>query len=409
MMKKFDVIVCGGGPSGVCAALRAAREGMSVLLIEKNGCLGGVWTSGMVSWFLDVAGKEGIIREIIGLLSENGGGRFARGGNFLCEPESIKYLLETLCLEAGVRVRLYTLITGCDVRGREILSVRTHSKSGEEHFQGRFFIDATGDGDIGYFSGCRYEIGLQSGRVQQPMSLIALVNGLRHDDLKEYDNSEEQLSGIGAKRMLFEAMEKAGVKPSQAVPALYYLSNDLYLLTVTHEYGYDAENADDLTQATLIARSEIHHTIEALRKQGGIWKDMRVVTTAETIGVRDSRRILGVKSVNREDVLESKRCSDEICLSHFPIDVHAVSPENTSGYSYIGKTNGYGIPAGALIAEDIDNLLMAGKCISGDFYAQASYRVTGNASVTGEQAGAMAARCIKLSLHIVRDVLPFYG
>ena len=110
-MKSYDVIVCGGGPAGVCAAIRAARDGASVLIIEKNGCLGGVWTSGMVSWFLDLSGKQGIIQEITERLSERGDGRFARGGNFLCEPEGVKYLLEKMCRGSGVDIRLYTYVT----------------------------------------------------------------------------------------------------------------------------------------------------------------------------------------------------------------------------------------------------------------------------------------------------------
>ena len=404
-MKKYDVIVCGGGPAGVCSALRASREGVSVLLIEKNGCLGGIWTAGMVGLFLDTAGKGGIIREICERLENSDSGRFIRGGNFLCSPEDLKYLLETMCRESGVDIRLYTWITGCRKHGNKILSVCTHSKSGKEEFQGKIFVDATGDGDVGYFAGCQYEIGLHEGTVRQPMSLFALVSGLRYEDVKSFDNAVEPPSGESPKRLLNKALEEIGILPSQTLPALYHLSNDLYLFTVTHEYGYQSENANDLTAATLHARTEIHQIAKTLRKQGGIWRNIRVAATAETIGARDGRRILGVETVTREDILNSKRFDDAVCTAYFPMDVHAVSSEETSGYSYVGKTSGYGIPAGALIAKDMENLLMAGKCISGDFYAQASYRVTGIAAATGEQAGAMASACLKHSFHSVKEVL----
>jgi hypothetical protein len=213
--------------------------------------------------------------------------------------------------------------------------------------------------------------------------------------MRPYDNGAEWLEGINAKQLLFDAMKMTGKQPSQILPAIFYLSNDLYLLTMTHEYGCRADDAEALTEATLCAREEIQQMVAGLRELGGIWKNMRVVATAESIGIRDGRRIKGIASVSKEDVLESRRYADEVCLVHFPMDVHAITPEVKSGYSYVGKTQGYGIPAGALIAADIDNLFLAGRCISGDFYAHSSYRVTGNAAVTGEKAGAMAAYCIQ--------------
>lgn len=404
-MKSYDLIVCGGGPAGVCAAIRAARDGVSVLLVEKNGCLGGVWTSGMVSWLLDLEGKWGIIKEITERVSACGHGRFARGGNFLCEPEYVKYLLEKMCREAGVEIRLYTYITGTCVVDRKIHAVCTHSKSGKEQFAAKYIIDATGDGDVGYLAGCQYEIGLENGAFQQPLSLFALVNGLKYEDMRPYDNGAECLEGISPKQLLFEAMTRTGIQPSQTVPAMYYLSNDLYLLTMVHEYGCRADDAEALTKATLHAREEIHRMVAGLKKLGGIWKNICVVATAESIGVRDGRRIKGVAVVSKEDVLESKRCTDEVCLVHFPMDVHAISEEEKTGYSFVGRTQGYSIPAGALIAADIDNLFLAGRCISGDFYAHSSYRVTGNAAVIGEKAGEMATYCLQKSVLSSREIL----
>src|SRR5437868_6064801 len=110
---RYDVIVCGGGPAGVAAALSSARHGAKTLILEKNGCLGGVWTAGLLSHIVDHEGKSGILQEILGLLRQEGAQRWATDYDI----ESMKFVLETLCLRTGIEIQLHTSIVGADVVG----------------------------------------------------------------------------------------------------------------------------------------------------------------------------------------------------------------------------------------------------------------------------------------------------
>ncbi len=132
--------------------------------------------------------------------------------------------------------------------------------------------------------------------------------------------------------------------------------------------------------------------MDALRSLGGIWKDLRVVATAEHIGVREGRRIRGLYSVSTEDLVKGARHEDAVCRVTFPVDVHSTDPKVSKGITGEKvRAKPYDVPYRALVAKDAENLLMAGRCISGDFIAHSSYRVTGNSVPMGEAAGAAAA------------------
>ncbi len=382
----------------MCAAISAARRGASVLLLEQMNCLGGTWTSGLVTWMLDINNKKGyILNEIIDSLLRSDNGRFARGGSFIYEPEAMKRLLDEMCVKEGIDIRFHTFVCGAKKEDRKVTSVETISKSGKEDFVGKTFIDATGDGDLCVLAGAEYEMGNEDGMVQ-PMSMFAIVDGLDREELKEFDNSlEYEDEKCTAKDKLREEIKRSGAKCSQQQPALYYLHNDRFLLTANHQYGKFGINTEDLTNATISARREIAEVVDALRNLGGIWKNMRLVATAPSIGVREGRRIKGEYTLTVDDIYQLKKFPDSICDVSFVIDVHALEKENTIGYSDYGDEfeRDYQIPLRSAICKGFDNLYMTGRCISGDFSAHASYRVTGNAAVLGENIGKIAAESVK--------------
>ena len=394
-MNQFDVIVCGGGVAGVCAAIAAAREGASVLILERNGCLGGTWTAGLVTWLIDVSNKEGyIVNEMMERLQKMDRGHFGRGGNFLCEPEAMKLLLDIMCAEVRITVRLYTYVSEVMKDGSMLTAVQTVSKSGAEIFYGKYFIDATGDGDVCAMCRSQFHKGNVQGHMQ-PMTMFALIDGPDYSDMVDFDNFLEYNGGVTPKERLKNEILRAGIKSSQQEPGMYHLFHDIYLLTVNQEYGRDGTNADDLTAATISARVEINKIVDGLRSLGGIWSNVRLVSTAQTIGVREGRRILGKYTVTIDDLNSNRHFEDSICSVSFGVDIHALTEDNEKGYdeeSDDGVVRDYQIPMRAAMCDGTDNLFMAGRCISGDFYAHASYRVTGNSSVIGENVGKYAAK-----------------
>ena len=395
-----DVVVCGGGPAGVCAAIAAARTGAKTRLLEVHGCLGGVWTSGLLSWIIDSADKPGIMAEITEELDRRGARatRVPGGKNYAYDVEQMKLLLDEMCLEAGVEVRLLTRVVAAGRDGDNRLAVAvTESKSGREAWAAKAFVDATGDGDLGALAGCGFDMGHpETGKVQ-PMSLIALVTGVRFSEIEPFVGGS---LGEPKERLLAE-MQRAGVAPSYGKPTLFRVHEDLLALMANHAYGVYANDAEAITKAMMQARREVHTLVAGLRTLGGVWKDIRIVATPAQIGVREGRRIQGRYTVSEDDLLVGARQEDAICRVTFGIDVHSTNSSKTLGIeSKPFKSKPYDIPLRALIAKDVDGLLMAGRCISGDFLAHSSYRVTGNAAAMGQAAGVTAA------LAAVSDCLP---
>ena len=257
------------------------------------------------------------------------------------------------------------------------------------------FIDATGDGDLSHLAGAEYALGNSEGKLQ-PMTLFALVGGPEYESMVRFDNSLPHTPTNNPKTNLKNEIIRAGLFPSQQDPGMYHLFDNVYLLTINQEYGVKGTDADDLTRATVSARSEINRVVKALRDLGGVWEKLRLISTAESIGVREGRRILGAYTVTMEDLDKKSRFEDAVCNVTFNVDIHALTKENKTGYEHTNDNilyRDYQIPLKACMVKGFDNLFTAGRCISGDFYAHASYRVSGNASVIGEHVGAHAAKC----------------
>ena len=392
----FDVVVCGGGPAGVAAAIESGRTGAKTLLIEANGCLGGVWTSGLLTWILDYNYQSGLLREITEKLTKRG----ARcpidtsNSSFSFEPEAMKLLLDELCTEAGVTIRFHTRVCSAYLKKKRLTHVITESKSGREAWKANIFVDATGDGDLAAQAGCGFDLGdPNNNQATQPFSLLGLLTGLNFEDVKDHTRWAGDKNSVSKKRLL-EAIQKGGFEPSYRLPTLFPITQNLFMIMANHEYGYSALNADEVTKATLLARKEFWNTVDALRNNGGIWKDVKIVATAEQIGTREGRRIHGYYTVTADDLVKGIHHQDAVAEVRFGVDVHSVhlaKDNSKANYNQGIKSKPYTIPLRALIARDVEGLLLAGRCISGDFISHSSYRVTGPATTIGQAAGRVAA------------------
>lgn len=389
-----DVIVCGGGPAGVSAAISAARTGAKVRLFEVHGCLGGVWTAGLLSWIFDFD-KPGLTAELRTKLDERGARRGTNPGMFVYEPDEMKLLLEDLCMEAGVQVRLQTRLVAAYCDGRRLSTIITESRSGREAWRAKVFIDTTGDGDLGELAGCGWDIGLENDCPCQPLTMNALAVVSDVTRLQKYisfyggnDIHVEKVTNFK------EEISRAGIEPSYGMPTLFNVRDNLVLLMANHEYGIKPFDADAMTEATIRSRKEIFKIAHGLRQLGGVWEGFQIIASAEQIGIRDGRRIHGRYKIVKEDLVSGARFDDAVCRVSFWVDIHADTKANNDKEVISNggiKSLPYDIPLRALVAKDVDGLMMAGRCISGDYIAHASYRVTGNAVAMGEAAGAVAA------------------
>lgn len=397
MLDHFEVIVAGGGPAGIAAAVSAARSGVRVLLLEGHGCLGGVWTAGALTIILDAENKSGIMAELYQRL-EAAGGRSTLPRNRY-DVEVMKFVLDEICEEAGVEVRLHTQVTAAHCEQGVLSSIETHSKSGCERWSGKVFIDCTGDGDLGALAGNGFEMGHPDTGEVQPMSLMAIVTGLASPEIDPYVVESNGVYSDSPKELLCAAIESGGHSPSYQSPSFFRIHPDVYGLMTNHQYSVRCDDAAAISRATREARAEIHKIVAALRKHGGAFESMRLVATAEQIGVREGRRLSGLYRLTAQDLIRGARFEDAIARATFCVDVHSTNPESGKSYDSAGvSAQPYDIPLRSLIAKDVDGLLMAGRCISGDFWAHASYRVTGNAVAMGEAAGKFAGYCVTQAL-----------
>jgi len=396
-----DVIVAGGGPAGISAALAAARTGAKVRLFDVHGCLGGVWTAGMLAWMFEMD-QPGIPREISRRLDARGARVGGRDPNmYTYDIEEMKRLLEEMCEEEGIAFQLHTRVAAALVEGGRLTHVLTESKSGRQAWAARCFVDATGDGDLGALASCGYDLGKDDDGACQPMTYMALVALGDTQEAAPYicfweagEQHRYETVNYEAVAAFRSEIERAGVSPSYSQTKLFQARDNLMALMVNHQYGASAIDASDLTRATVEGRDEIHRVVKGLQRLGGIWSGLKLVATCEQIGVREGRRVHGRYTVTQDDLVAGRRHEDAVCRVHFGVDVHSTDGARSKGQDPSKpkiKSVPYDIPMRALVARDVDGLLLAGRCISGDFIAHSSYRVTGTAAATGQAAGVAAA------------------
>lgn len=398
---QYDVIVAGAGPAGVPAAIAAARHGARVLLIEAHGCLGGVWTAGLLAWVFDIE-CTAIGGEIMERLRTRDACVLAPGEgmvNFTYDVESMKLILEELCVEHGIEVMLHTRVVAARVdEKRRLRSVVTESKSGRQAWSAHSFIDCTGDGDLGALAGNRFAMGSEESGALQPMTFMGLMAVADIEAVAKYVSFYRGDYNHGSTQIRFSAcLRDLGVETSYGHPTLFQVRQNLLAIMVNHEYGVDATDTRSVTRATFRGRAEMNRVVDVLAASRTPFSGSMLVSSAEHIGIREGRRLYGRYKVTIDDLMSGTRHEDAVCRVRFNVDVHAPDPSQGRGLE-TRKVVPYDIPLRALIAQDVDGLLMAGRCISGDWLSFASYRVTGAAVSMGEAAGGAAALAAKQNI-----------
>lgn len=415
--EKVDVLVAGGGTAGAVAAVAAARSGMSVLLAEQFGALGGSATNGLVTPLMDT-GIEGnplcssISKEINKRIADMGFGRYGSG---FFDPEMLKFLLEDMAVEAGVRLLYYTLITDSIVENGRIKGLIVENKGGRSAILAQRVIDCTGDGDVCVKSGARYDGGAPGTGRNQPLSVRYIMDGVDieafSDFIREYDRGFEyeepffhsaSVWGRGlALTPVFQKALEAGdiIYEDGAYWQAFGVPGKKNALAFNCPEIFDrvdGTDPDDLTHAQLYAKKAVMRLTRFYRKYFRGFENAYIASVAPMVGVRESRRIKCLYTLTDEDVLYHRKFEDYIARSNYPVDIHGLKlmfEETRSGGNDTEPY--YEIPYRCLAVEGIKGLLVAGRCISSSFAAQGTLRIQPTARATGEAAGIAAAMSVK--------------
>lgn len=386
-----DVVVAGGGPSGIGAAISAAEMGKSVLIIERAGIVGGCLTgAGHVSPISGGHGENTMANRINKYLEDTKYGV----NNF----ENTKIKLTELLSENNIQVFLNTSV--CDVvrKDNEITEVIISTQSGLKAVRGKMFIDATGDGVLSYLAQEKCEYGRDDGLVQ-PTSVMFTITGVDDNQplLCHHEAMDTTLKKGNYLQMCKDAC-KNGVLPPEIDIVRLYAGPDKRdrVVNATQANGYNPLDPVDYTKAQIKLRQQIAIVVKFLKENVEGFENIRVKDSSEGIGVRESRRVKGLYTMCAQDLIEGKQFEDVVVhRAGFPIDIHNPNGAGQAESETLPvKAKPYDIPLRAIIPIENNNLFTAGRCISGSHRAHASYRVMNIAMNIGEAAGVAAALCL---------------
>lgn len=401
----YDVVVCGGGPAGFIAAIAAAREGAKTALIEQYGFLGGMATAGIVAPLsvFTYKGKQvigGIPWEFVQRLQQMGGGLIEKPlGNVAFEPELYKLCCQRMVLEAGVDLYMHSYLSGCDFEDGSVKHVIIENKNGTEALSAKVFIDCTGDADLAYMAGV--EMLPMEGMPLQPMSTYFVLSGVDTDspmiqEAMHHNKQGENCHCLPVREALLAKMDELGMPEFGGPWFCTTLQPGVVTVNMTRTAG-DALDNRDFTRAECLLREDVFKMAKVLKDNFKEFENSYVSSVAVHAGIRESRRIHGVHVITADEYVSGYRYDDSISRGAHPIDVH-VAKGASQNVTFLEQA-AY-VPYRALIAENVKNLLVAGRCISADKKAFASLRVQASCMGMGQAAGVAAAQCAAASVAV---------
>ena len=398
-MKKYDLAVIGGGFAGFAAAIAAAREGADVIIIEKSNALGGAATNCLVNPFMPYKTKingeptalsAGIFAKIHQRLEERGA---MRGETFL--EEELKYVLSEMVFEAGVSLLYHAYIFEVQKNNERIVSVSVATKQGKMQIEANYFIDATGDAQLAFLADCPTVLGRRPDNLCQPMTLCFRVGNA---DVEKFYASKPKLAAAHQKAL--EAGEL--INPRENILVFKSPIKNVLHFNTTRVVKKNPTDPLDVTEAEVLARRQVYEIYDFMKKHADGLEDSFLMMTAAEIGVRESRMIIGDYVLTEADCRAFTKFEDGIAACNYDIDIHNPEGSGTSHY-YFPEGEFYTVPYRSLIPTGVTNMLVAGRCISSDHGAQASYRIMPTVCCIGEAAGSAIALAIKDSI-TVREV-----
>ncbi len=386
-----DVLVAGGGPAGIGAAVAAARAGAKTLLLERHGFLGGVGAHGMgmgINQMRPGGRSRGsvhdtVIDSVIAYGPEAGG--VVDNHSLVCNVEYLKAALMDLVESVGCDYLLHSIVVDAVVSGGRLERAVVASKQGFLGIKAQAFVDATGDADLAYFAGAETLKGRESDGFLSPMTLCFIISCVDVQGARSFAEDDH-----GFRRLLDQARGKYPLLPEtihlERTP--FPLRNSL----VVNHAGtklrgvLDATDPRDMTEAERYSRRQIIQIVAALRDFGGPpFADIQLATAGAQVGVRETRRVKGLYVLTEEDAMAGRRFEDAISWRSGYLDI---------GFVRWQAMQVHDVPYRALVPEKLDGLLVAGRCISTTHVGASSGKSMGNCLATGHAAGRAAAICV---------------
>lgn len=421
-----DVVVVGGGPSGVCAAIAAAREGAKTLLIEQGGYCGGMATRGLVGPFMTCYDKNGEVQIIKGLFEEIVNRMVKYDGAIhpsevrkktaytswieighdhvtpFC-PETLKLVMDEMLEEEKVEILYHTTFLSVIEEDGYVKGLQVSSKSGVEEVRGKVFIDCTGDGDVAFAAGVEFEKGNEELGITQPATMFFRICNVDDERIEKdiQDNIDNFYRKDGVNYRSFhwrvsQAREDGNWPLKRVSIGIFKSVNGEWCVNTSRVMGVDATNNQSLTSGEIEGRKQAKIIMDFLRNYVPGCENAKLMATASTLGIRESRHMKGVYSLSSDDILNGTVPEDSIALASNSVDVHGRFGALSNQYLTIRNGSYYGIPYRCMLPKTIHNLLVPCRSISASSEAAGAIRVMPPMMALGQAAGvagAMAAQC----------------
>ncbi|MBU0606612.1 MAG: FAD-dependent oxidoreductase [Armatimonadetes bacterium] len=398
---EVDVLVAGGGPAGCAAAVAAAQQGASVFVAEGHSCFGGMGTAGLVPWFCMFGDgvhfhAGGVGRLVYDEVYARGGTSSPAGSmSPAIRAEVLKRIYDDLLTDSGVGFSLMTQIIGIEQEGPRLTHAICWGKSGLFAIAAKAFVDCTGDGDLCAWGGASVEQGDADGGLM-PGTLCSLWSGI---DWARVNASRGE--GLRDDSRCAEAGDDGVFTiPDKHLPGMCMTSVEgVGGGNIGHTFGVDNTDERSVTQALVWGRKLMLEYERYYKEYLRGYEAMQLVATGSLLGIRETRRIMGDYVLVLSDFQNQSVFDDEIGRFAYPVDIHASSNDEAAHAKFMEEFTtlrykageSYGIPYRALVPRNLDNVLVAGRCISADRYLQASVRVMPGCYITGQAAGVAAA------------------
>lgn len=397
---EMDVVIVGGGATGIAAAIAAARNGARTLLIEQRGFLGGMGTVSLVPAFCPFTDHvkpviRGVGLELMERMKRNCNEEYRELYNELLDwvpidSEVLKRVYDDTVLESGAELLYHTFVGQIcmDPAGSRIDGVVIVNKTGRSFVKCSYLIDATGDADIAAMAGVPFHKGGKQGELQ-PGTMCYLLTNVDRNRFKQY---LKESGDTGQIPIAVQKAQASGDLPEgrKEVSGFAWVSDYLVGINFGHIFNIDGTKAEDLTRGAIEGRRKVKEQLRFLQKYVPGFEKAHLISTGEQIGIRETRRIVGDYVLTQQDFLEMRTFPDDIARNAYFIDIHMATSKDQMAIHHLPHGRSHGVPYRCLLPLGIDNLWVAGRAASSDRVVQGSLRVMPNCFAMGQAAGTAA-------------------